>query len=474
MGLQQADVALYIDAADEAHARLRNAAPTSPQELPHLKLSDFATNNIHFNLGNITVLEISNCDLTEIPHNIQKLNLKQLILTHNKLKEVPSCLYSGLSSLELLDLSHNFLTDFQVAPACREGIVKLKLSNNKIRDFPQWILSLSCLKLEEVYYSRNCVVKLDVSRELGIKKLEMGNCQLMDVDFVFLKRIKTLEALDISNDTSSRNENRFKDINKLFSRTRWQKLASLNLNNVTLSIIPKGLFWLVSLKELHLVNCSLNWIPEEIEHLHNLRTIDISENFICSLPKQLTLLEELRVIKAHHNYISSVSRFHGDLEILDLYDNQLDSFTQCIDNITYIDLEKNAFDTSILNQPKNYCLKRDKLREVLNFHNRINGKIDLPEDDPESCDEDYTCDLSFDEPDNNPPHYYHMEIEEECWDEEKPEEVVPSVTNPEITPSDDEWNGKVEIIYRKKLTNLSLQFDADEDWIFADVEEATN
>ncbi|RZC43042.1 LRR 8 domain containing protein, partial [Asbolus verrucosus] len=434
------------------------------------KLNDFFSNNIDFELSKISILELNNCDIIEVPRNIQKLNLKQLILTHNNLKEVPSCLYSGLKTLELLDLSHNFIKSFDIEPACSCTIATLKLNDNQIHNFPHWILTLRCPKLVELIYTNNNIVTLKTSHTVNIKKLEMCNCHLLDVDFQFLKAIKTLEYLDISNNNPvSHNENRFKDIDQLFVQAEWKSMNVLKLNNLTISILPPGIFWIMSLSELHLNNCDLSWIPEDVQYLTNLRILDVSYNAVCSLPSQLCHLKNLEVVKAPFNNISSIRNFKNNLEILDLYNNCLETFPNNVDKIKFIDVEQNLFDTVCVENYNEYLEKCKQLRQMFNY-TRMNGCKELLEESLPSGN--YDKDSLNSESEECTEHYQNQiyEVEFENWDEEKPK--VFEQKNPEVTSSDDEWEGKEDINKDKENSKfLKPYFDVNEEWIFCDAEE---
>jgi Leucine-rich repeat (LRR) protein len=466
MGFFKEDAPLCVK-TDENNVEVRNynRFKGDSEGLHHCKLNDFFSNNIDFEINKISVLQLDNCDISEIPHNIHKLNLKQLILTHNKLREVPSCLYSGLKTLELLDLSHNFIETFDIEPACSGTIKTLKLSDNKIRNFPHWILTLPCPQLVEVNYCNNFMVELKPTHELTIRKLELCNAQLRDSDCVFLKGIKTLEYLDVSNDKSKRNYNRFNNVPKLFVRAKWRNLKILKANNVTVSILPQEIFRIATLTELHLINCDLSWIPEEIKNFKNLKILDVSNNTLCSLPAEVSSLENLSVVKAPFNYISLVAEF-TNLEVLDLYSNSLETVPSCMKNVCYIDLEKNYFDMSLHESYEKYKVKREQLRQMLD-HVRTDGPRLLP------VEENFVANLDSysEEFANSDNETYDVDTESECWDDEEP--IKSKERNSEITPSDDEWDAKIPTPtdHKHKPKSVPRHFEAHEDWIFCDVEE---
>ncbi|XP_044254455.1 leucine-rich repeat protein soc-2 homolog isoform X1 [Tribolium madens] len=458
------DIFVSIVSASENNLKLQNFIKEDNEEPVQLcKLHDFFTGN--FELSKITSLHLQNCDISNLPRDVQKLNLKQLILNHNKLKEVPSCLYSGLEMLEVLDLSHNLIETFDIEPACSHNIVSLKLSYNKIYNFPHWIMTCHCPKLIEIDYSANFLRSVNLPHKLSIKKLQMNNSQLLDVDFDFFKRIKTLEYLDVGNVVDKKlanNDNEFKDINKFFDKVKWKELKVLKLDHLLVSIIPEGLFWIVSLRELYLTYCDLSWIPREFQYLTNLKILDVSHNSICGIPQELSSLPNLTVVKAPFNIISSVADFANDLQVLDLYHNQLETFPNSIEQIEFIDLEQNYVDMSLHKSYETYGRKLNSFRQMLDDE-RTEGPKALPKEsiiEPDYISSDGSVCQNHD--------FYDEDVLNERWDYEESVSVDRN-RNPEITPSDDEWNGKEETIIKEKRT-VKPWIDVNEDWIFSDVE----
>lgn len=444
-----------------------------------------------FDLKKITELNLTNCDISELPQCVRQLTqLEHLCLSKNKLREVPTCLYSGLEHLESLDLSHNFIEKFDVEPNCSQTIKYLQLNNNQIYNLPLWIRSFQCPNLLELNYNHNQIRNLrcfSPSYKLKLKKLEMRNCLLNDVDFGFFKNIKSLEWLDLSNDNdnhqSKNQDNKFLDIDNLFVRFTWNNLKTLKLNNLTLSILPPGILWIESIVELHLSNCDLSWLPAGFEYLINLELLDISDNHITSLPAELAGLNYLRIVKASQNQISSIPHFKNNLEILDLYDNYLDEFDlENLNRIDCLDLERNNFATSIFNDDWGalYRLKKDRYR--LNVRNsRVDGPIASDSRDshnylPHSSSS--MSDTESDDDTNAPICADYLLVQynppEEDWETYEVSPVKPeiAVKNPLVSPSDDEWDGDSGVeVGRSSVSSKPAVKVYREDWMFCDVLE---
>lgn len=449
------------------------------------KLKDFLTEIIdhNVNIRNISILELKGCDLTQVPHYIKELPLKKLILSNNKLQEVPVCVFTGLEKLQFLDLSNNDIKNFDIEPVCWATLQVLKLNNNNIYNVPQWILVGRCPNLIEFIYSFNNVIKLKTNQQqFQIKKVVLQCCNLRDVDFIFFQNIVGLQYLDISNDTEQcKMTNKFTDVDGLFVKPKWINLEVLILNNLILSILPEGILWIASLTELYLVNCDLSWISQDIHHLQNLQILDISKNSVCSIPDSISNLENLRIIKASYNHISSVPKFLNHLEILDLYNNQMENYLEGLPGL--IDFELNYINTADWEFYADYKEKLQKYRMSLcdtDAHREYGQKMTPLESSKNS---DYSKSPSSLE-------YAFSDISENCfndsneiippdivelnWDEEisTPQRISSEERNPFITSSDDEWQG-IEEVKSKKVINNNEQnksYIDYEEWMFCDAD----
>lgn len=84
-------------------------------------------------------------------------NLQELLLTHNQLSSLPSESMEWSSSIVVLDLAHNKLTDLpkvQQAP----GLRTLNLSNNKFTIIPACVYSFASLSLLDIRHNSISVV----------------------------------------------------------------------------------------------------------------------------------------------------------------------------------------------------------------------------------------------------------------------------------------------------------------------------
>lgn len=429
------------------------------------KGNEYLTSSSKLELRAITMLDLTKCGINNFP-DLRQLDLKTLILAENALEEIPFWLYSRLGNLEVLDLSYNLIKNFDMEPACRESIVVLKLNNNKLHNLPLWIWTLNCPKLKEVNYSNNYLKMIKPTVEVEVTKLAMCSSQVQPCDFSFLRKIKSLAELDLSNNSDAGvTRNRLGDVQKLLENSTWKRIRSLNFNNIVIGVLPADLFYYTCLVELHLENCQLSWVPPEIRYLNQLVFLNIAKNSIASLGNHLCNLPKLKIVMASFNCICCVYNFVSHLQILDLYNNQIEEFEADINRIDELDLELNPFDTNIL---PNYTRKRDDFRKN-RYCIRGIGKsapVSIPDDDEFSDHESNYSDEGMDE-------YCLRNVEEaeeeECWDDEENTRKIQNnlQSHPDVTESDDEWSG-IELVEHKVQIPRYYLYDRDEDWIFSD------
>lgn len=417
----------------------------------------------------ITILDLSFCDLTELPRTLKLLHLKVLNVSNNKLTKIPSCLYAGgLGTLQSLDLSHNQITEFDIQPDCVTNLKYLKLNNNKFTNIPGWFLTFRCTSLEELDYSENKATHYNFLKHsckfktFSLKKLVLRNSCLNDSDFVWLRSLKHLEFLDISNG-NFKFVNKFKELSLLFTKPLWINLKVLNLSHLNLAFIPEDLFWITSLSELYVSYNLISWFPDGIEYLEKLEVLDASHNEIITLPDSISQLESLRVLIASHNKMDEIPQMPVNLEVLDVYENSITNIKiASLDHVKHIDLDCNYFDVNC----DNYYTKRDSFRTLYNQTSRI-SYVKVPKyTEPyfsKYSSSDSDLDYSECEVGN---HTENLELEKEDWNTEY---VINSKKQSIIELSDDEFTGYSEVQKLSLKPSIYLYCE-DEDWIFEDAD----
>jgi len=174
-------------------------------------------------LPGLTVLNLSNNKISELPDLSKLTSLVSLNLSGNEIKEIPDSV-SSLVNLKALDASNNKLTSFQENLVNLKFLTNLDLSNNEIEGkIPSSIGSFD-----------------------GLKVLKMNNNKLSESIPDDITTLKTLIELDLSSNELT--DNIPTDINEI------DNLRVLNLSSNKLSgNIPTGsLEKFTNMKEINL------------------------------------------------------------------------------------------------------------------------------------------------------------------------------------------------------------------------------
>jgi hypothetical protein len=139
------------------------------------------------------------------------------------------------------------LLDLSLVQEIKEGIVKLKLSNNNLVFIPWSDLVLACPQLLSVHLTKNALTTL--SPDIGL--------------FGYLEEIK--------------------------------------LDHNFLESIPSEISMLVRLRKMDLSHNKLRSLPTEVSRLSSLETLDISRNCMKYLPLSLCFLTQLKALDYSDN-----------------------------------------------------------------------------------------------------------------------------------------------------------------------------
>jgi Leucine-rich repeat (LRR) protein len=266
-----------------------------------------------FQLTNLCHFSAASNQLSYLPESFTHLNkLTTLNLAHNSMYEVPYSLFSGLPNISDLDLSHNYIDNFSKAPNCARKLRRLKLDQNSLLTLPQWIFRDTCKCLLQLDISYNKYMS-GISKEIytsasNLKRLDLSNCGLTTTSVVFLRRLKSLEYLNMGNSKQNGDVgNIFWDIpiSELKNSCRLQVLI---LCGVGLAAVPEDIIQLNGLQYLDLCSNHLDWLPNAFSDLVHLKSCRISNNTLAVLPVQLGNLEALKELSLDGNKVCSRNR----------------------------------------------------------------------------------------------------------------------------------------------------------------------
>lgn len=275
-------------------------------------------------LSSLLVLDIKNNKLTTLGYGVllQELyadsnnidtvifrdpnSLKKLHLSKNNLSSLNWTVFSSHDDLEILDLSHNNLTEVFSVNLYSSFLQKLKtvnLSFNNIKKLPDGIHVLN--ELDDLDLSYNSLDSLpgSISRMNRLRVLNLrGNEGFKITDSLTL--LSTLYSIDLSEcdlkllpsnliNLSVRlcymEDNNLDSIND--SVFMMPDLAYLDISNNNFSEIPAGISKTGALFEALIINNNeIREFPEWFCSLSKLVKVDISHNYISTLPDSIKKL----------------------------------------------------------------------------------------------------------------------------------------------------------------------------------------
>jgi Leucine-rich repeat (LRR) protein len=234
----------------------------------------------------ISMLPCSIKDFKFEPQDIEQLHeimfntgglerLRELILTHTDLQDLPS--------------SFTF---------CLGNLIRLNLEENKLSQLPLNMGKL--LKLHHLNISHNCFNALseDIGNLIMLQTLRLESNSLIELPDSICNLVN-LRQLNISNNRLRTLPN---GIGKLV------KLEDLDISNNLLEDLPKSVFQLTNLCHLNAASNMLSCLSESFTHLNKLTTLNLSRNLMQEVPYCLyTGLPRVSELDLSHNYISNFS-----------------------------------------------------------------------------------------------------------------------------------------------------------------------
>jgi len=177
--------------------------------------------------GNLQILDVSNCSLTNI-YSVKYIeNLMELNVSFNKLNEISSI--ESLKNLEVLNVSSNGIDNLKSISEL-ENLLKLNVSSNHIDSVPHLKSFNSLLELNASHNQIFCITSLSKLKNIGI--LDLNNNNIIDISA--LSNLKSLESLNLMN-------NPIKDYSPLFGLKQLKKLYIANASKEQLEKLKQAL-----------------------------------------------------------------------------------------------------------------------------------------------------------------------------------------------------------------------------------------
>ncbi|PNF32880.1 hypothetical protein B7P43_G01832 [Cryptotermes secundus] len=201
--------------------------------------------------------------------------IRELVLTHSDLQNLPSSFILNLGNL-----------------------IHLNLEDNKLSQLP--LIMRKLLKLQHLNISHNCFKALseDIGNLIMLQTLRLENNSLVDLP-ENICNLMNLRELSIANNSLKTLPN---GIGKL------AKLEHLDISGNLLEDLPKSMFQLTNLCHFNAASNKLSYLSESFTHLNKLRTLNLAHNVMYEVPYCLfTGLPNVSELDLSHNYIRNFS-----------------------------------------------------------------------------------------------------------------------------------------------------------------------
>ncbi|XP_015109989.1 leucine-rich repeat-containing protein 7 [Diachasma alloeum] len=360
-------------------------------------------------LEHLEQLDVSKNSLVSLPASLASLTrLKQLDLSFNHFRALPICVQQGLSNLEYLDVSGNIRLSLNTPVKSH----KLKWFFAKeiafCPAFPKWILSGQFSGFEELNFNKSKFDRFmlpQVSQKTMIRKLSLQSCSLSGFNLQrILANVIGLRILEIGNDNC-------RSLHKLcnvFNQCPLKhvrnpvELEELEMRNLDLPFVPKGIGKFKGLKRIDLGGNDLSWLSKEFCGLDKLETLIVDRNSLVEFPQDIGKLRNLKELRASENHLGSLPGSFGELkslEILDLYDNNFSELPPALGEcvaLKELDFERNYADTENFVVNNIPCeILRGHLRDKVNGDRLDGPKKEITVSSPESCQSGYESENSY-------------------------------------------------------------------------------
>lgn len=286
-------------------------------------------------LRRMELLYIDHNLITSFPDFTGCVALKELHLSGNSVKEIPSDHIDGLSQLRILKLKDNKLCELPNEIANLQHLVHLDLTNNCLTNVPSALAMLphlqtlhlqgnplqtirqdlvKCGTVRLLKHLRQC---LDSELELSAPSADCyGSTNFPDRYTMKNGRVLNLASRKL---TSMPGE--------VFAEALEAEVCIVDISKNLLNEIPKGLVKLNTMVTDLNVSCNLlTKVPEFLGSFLNLQYLDLERNKLSDLPKDLEGVTKLKeLVLSHNRFIHipcCVFKLLG-LEILKVSDNQL-------------------------------------------------------------------------------------------------------------------------------------------------------
>lgn len=265
------------------------------------------------------VLFVNDNELESLPSAIGSLrHLHSLNLARNSLSTIPENITS-CKNLTRLDLSLNNLQKLPDAITGLIGLQELLLNETNLEFLPANFGRLVNLRILELRSNNLITLPKSMSRLSNLTRIDIGANEFTELPEVICQLTQLRELwIDVNrirrispNVANLRELKHFEANNNLLSTlphevSHWRNLEVLSISINDIESLPFSVGMLKSLVTLQCEANQLRELPDSICHLENLEELVINHNLILRLPRTIGMLRKMRFFCADQNILRSL------------------------------------------------------------------------------------------------------------------------------------------------------------------------
>ena len=339
------------------------------------------------NLQKLKKLELSNCQITNIPDElIQLSDLVELSLPDNQLESIPKVIFR-LERLKRLNLSKNEIDELPTEINNLKQLEHLTLSSNLLQSLPNSLIELKNLRRLDLSYNQILKLPSNFGAFPKLRRLNLVSNKLRRLPKSFFKATQ-LDLLNLSHNQLQQipaeigqlqqlnhlflNKNRLKYLPEKIRHCTFLRQIAVNQNR--LLGLPKSVGQLKWLSNLSCTQNQLTDLPEEINACVQLQILNCSENQIIHIPKGIEQLRRLFRLDLSKNQIQQIKALPIKLEDLDLSRNHLKTFPLSLCTLNRLEKLNISY-----NQIQKFPAQIKKLQQLSHFYFSHNPIHQVPE-----------------------------------------------------------------------------------------------
>jgi len=266
-----------------------NSTTTSKGNLLDLSYLDYPEITVQL-LNKLNMLNLDNRRIGD---------LKELYLDHNCINNVPANVFRELKNLTILDLSNNQLSSIPSEVSELKELKVFNVSHNNLTNLPNEIGQL--VKLTHLDIGFNFIETINteaLSNLANLRILMMQRNYFNRLPTSLFAKLPLLESFSISGSPC------FHPLKQRVYEAIATRVTKVDFSDSGVTCLPIEIGSIANLVDLDLSNNRIKDLPPQIGKLSNLTSLNISNNLIEQLPWQISKLDKLKSLSIVGNPLS--------------------------------------------------------------------------------------------------------------------------------------------------------------------------